>query len=135
MGLDSFRCACHALVMRYACLGMAAVFVLFTYWQFNDLEQYQTQLWQGWVVTYVLCVIVSLVSYWKAMPRWFYRSVAIIVLACATFWSLGIEWEKTVLFNKNNPSGNETGGLFIIAIWFGILAWRHASLGCACKKA
>ncbi len=114
---------------------MAAVFVLFTYWQFNDLEQYQTQLWQGWVVTYVLCVIVSLLSYWKAMPRWFYLSVTIIVLACAAFWSLGIEWGETILYNDKNPSGNETGGLFIIAIWFGILAWRHASLGCACKKA
>lgn len=124
----------HNAPMRYACLIMAAVFVLFTYWQFNDLKQYQTQLWQGWVVTYGLCVLVSLISYWRALPRWFYLSVAIITLSVAIYWSLGIEWEKTVLYNKDNPSGNESGGLLVIAIWFGVLAWKHASLGCSCKK-
>ena len=112
---------------------MGALFVLFTYWQFNDLKQYETELWYGWVATYGLCAVVSLLSYWKALPKWFYLAVALVALACAASWSLGIEWQKTVLYNETNPSGNETGGLLVVAIWFGILAWRHASLGCPCK--
>jgi hypothetical protein len=113
---------------------MGGLFVLFTYWQFNDLEQYETEWWQGWVLTYALCSVVSLVSWWKALPRWFYLSVSIVTLAVAAYWSLGIEWHKTVLYNETNPSGNESGGLFIIAVWFGVLACKHKSLGCACKK-
>ena len=121
--------------MRYACLVMGLLFVMFTYWQFNDLEQYDTEWWQGWVLTYSLCVVVSLLSVFKVLPRWFYWGTAVVALIVAGCWSLGIEWEKTVLYNETNPSGNESGGLLIIAAWFGVLAWRHASLGCSrCKK-
>ena len=120
--------------MRIACIILAVLFVLFTYWQFNDLEQYNTEWWQGWVLTYALCAVVSAISFWKALPRWFYAAVAIISLLIAAYWSLGIEWHKTVLYNETNPSGNESGGLLIIALWFGILAWKQKSLGCKCDK-
>lgn len=120
--------------MRYVCSFMAVLFVLFAYWQFNDLEQYDTEWWQGWVLTYSLCAIVSVVSSFKALPRWFYLSVSILMLVVALYWSLGIEWHKTVLYNESNPSGNESGGLIIIAIWFGLLTWKHESLGLRSKK-
>lgn len=108
---------------------MAVVFVQFTYLQFNDLKQYETRWWQGWVVTYGFCAVVSLAGFWKALPRWFYLTACVVALVCAAYWSLGIEWEKTILHNKNNPSGNETGGLLVIAIWMGVLTWKHSSLG------
>lgn len=120
--------------MRYACLVMAVVFSLFTYWQFNDLTQYNTDLWYGWVVAYALCVVVSLVSWWKALPRSFYLTGALLALGCALYRALAIEWEKTVLYNETNPSGNESGGLLIIALWWGILAWKQRSLGSPSKK-
>ncbi len=120
--------------MRYACLVMGILFVLFTYWQFNDLEQYNTEWWQGWVLTYALCAVVSVLGFWKALPKWFYAAVSIVSLLVAAYWSLGIEWHKTVLYNEENPSGNESGGLVIIAIWFCVLAWKHGSLGCKCDK-
>jgi len=56
------------------------------------------------------------------------------MLVVALYWSLGIEWHKTVLYNESNPSGNESGGLIIIAIWFGLLTWKHESLGLRSKK-
>ena len=113
---------------------MAAVFVQFTYWQFNDLTQYNTELWYCWVAVYGLCVIVSLVNLCKALPRMFYMVVSVIGLIAGLIRFRSIEWDHKILYNPDNPAGNETGGLFIIAIWFGILAWRHRSLGCPCKK-
>lgn len=110
--------------MRKTCLVMAVLFSLFTYWQFNDLEQYDTEWWQGWVLAYALCAIVSLVSFWKMLPRWCYVSACVLALGAAVYRSLSIEWEKTVLYNESNPSGNESGGLLIIGLWMGVLAWR-----------
>ncbi len=121
--------------MRYVCLLMTLVFVQFTRWQFNDLTQYNTELWYCWVIAYALCVLVSLGSFFRALPRMVYLGVSVIGLVAGLIRFRSIEWDHEILYNPNNPSGNETGGLFIIAIWFGILAWRHASLGCACKKA
>ena len=120
--------------MRCACLVMGILFVLFTYWQFNDLEQYDTEWWQGWVLTYALCSIISLVTWAKALPRWFYFSISMVALGVAVYWSLGIEWHKTVLYNETNPSGNESGGLIIIGVWFAVLAWQQKAVGCGSNK-
>lgn len=119
--------------MRYVCLIMAAVFVLFTYWQFNDLTQYKTELWHGWVVAYALSCVISLVSYKYALPRMIYFGVAVTALVSGLIRFQAIDWDHKILYNPDNPSGNETGGLLILAIWFGVLAWRHASLGSSPK--
>ena len=121
--------------MRYVCLVMAAIFALFTYFQFNDLTQYNTKLWYFWVIAYALCTLISLVSWRKALPRAVYTSVAVIALIAGLIRFQAIDWDHKILYNPNNPSGNETGGLLIIAIWFGILAWRSGSLGGKGKKA
>ncbi len=38
--------------MQIACYLATAIFALFTYWQFNDLEQYGTRYSYGWVLAY-----------------------------------------------------------------------------------
>ena len=58
--------------MRITCLVATVVFTLFTYLQFNDLNQYGTELWGGWVVLYGVVALVSLVSAFRSLPRWFY---------------------------------------------------------------
>lgn len=120
--------------MRYICPIMAALFVLCTYWQFNDLSQYNTELWYAWVIAYALCVIVSLICWWTKFPRWILWLGSAVAAGVAVVRSLDIEWQKTVLFNDGNPSGNETGGLLIIAGWLGFLAWKQSSLRCKCNK-
>lgn len=111
--------------MRYVCLFMGLLFCLFTYWQFNDLTQYNTELWYGWVIAYALCALISVISFWKVLPRGLYVGACLLALGAAAFRSLSIEWAKTVLYNESNPSGNESGGLLVIAIWMGILAWKR----------
>ena len=120
--------------MRYLCLLMAIVFVQFTYWQLNDLTQYNTELWYLWVATYGVCCLLSLASWWVALPRVLYAMISGVALIAAVIRLQSIEWDHTILFNPNNPAGNETGGLLVIAVWMGLLAWTQNSLGCPCKK-
>ena len=111
--------------MRIACFVMAAVFTLFTYWQFNDLGQYGTQFWEGWVAFYAAAAVISLVSALKPLPRPVLVGFAALA-GCAAIWrSLSIEWDKTVLYNETNPAGNESGGLLIVALWIAILAFKR----------
>lgn len=115
--------------MRYLCLIMTAVFALFTYWQFNDLKQYETELWYGWVAAYGLCALISLASYFKRLPVIVYISVVAVSLAAAVVRVQAVEWSHEILYNPNNPSGNETGGLLVVALWMGILAWGRKAKG------
>jgi hypothetical protein len=115
--------------MRITCLVATVIFTLFTYLQFNDLNQYGTELWGGWVVLYGIVALVSLISAFQALPRWFYLVGALATLGAAVYRATDIEWEKSVLFNETNPSGNETGGLLIVALWLGFLAWKRPRQG------
>jgi hypothetical protein len=49
-------------LMQIACYLATAIFGLFTYWQFDDLEQYGTQFWYGWVLAYGATALVALIS-------------------------------------------------------------------------
>jgi len=102
---------------------MALVFALFTYWQMNDLNQYKTEKWYLWVGAYALCSVISAASYFRRLPMMIYLSLAVAALVAAAVRLQGIEWEKAVLYNENNPSGNETGGLLVVAIWMILLIW------------
>jgi hypothetical protein len=48
--------------------------------QFNDLEQYGTELWIGWVLAYGVTAIVSLISAWGDLPRPLYIAGAALAL-------------------------------------------------------
>lgn len=120
--------------MRYVCILMGLMFCLFTYWQLNDLNQYETERWYLWVVAYAICAVVSLASYFKRLPLAVYAAIGAAALVAAIIRVQSIEWENTILYNKNNPSGNETGGLLIIVIWMGVLIATRKRLGCCCKK-
>ena len=118
----------HALAMRYVCLFMGLLFCLFTYWQTNDLGQYHTEKWYLWVAAYGLCALISIVSFFKCLPVALYIGMAVAALTAAVIRVQGVEWSKTILYNPDNPSGNETGGLLIVVIWMILLAgFRRAS--------
>lgn len=110
--------------MEIACYLAAAVFALFSYWQFNDLEQYGTTLWPLWVLAYGGVAIVSLVSARRALPRALYGAGALVAFVAAAIRSTDIEWHAEIFYNEQNPAGNETGGLLIVAVWLGWLALR-----------
>ena len=110
--------------MKIACIVAAVILAMFTYWQFNDLSQYGTSLWQGWVFVYGAAAIVSLVSAFKTLPTWLYLVAVVSCLAHAVVRGIHIQPERTILFNEDNPAGNETGGLILLTAWFGFLTWR-----------
>jgi len=115
----------HLDGMRYVSLVMALLFSLFTYWQLNDLNQYHTEKWYLWVGAYALCALISVVSFFMRLPVAIYLSMAAAALAAGVIRIQGVEWSKKVLYNTENPSGNETGGLLIVVIWMVILAFRR----------
>ena len=106
---------------------MTAVFAQFTYWQFNDMQQYHTELWYAWVFAYGLICVVSLLSWKKPLPRILYISLGSLAVIATLVRLQSIEWDGAILYNPNNPAGNETGGLLIIALWMGALAWKRVS--------
>jgi hypothetical protein len=110
--------------MKIACILAAVVLGVFTLWQFNDLSQYGTSLWQGWVLIYGAAALVSLISAFKALPTWFYLVAAVAFCAHAILRGIHIQPERTILFNEDNPAGNETGGLILLTAWFGFLTWQ-----------
>lgn len=114
--------------MRYVCLFMTLVFALFAYVQGNDLDQYNTQLWYVWIVFYGMCSALSLLSAFVALPRRIYVSFSLSFLVASFVRFTDVTPGKPLLFNENNPAGNEAGGLLVIAVWFGVLVWKHKSL-------
>ncbi len=110
--------------MRTACLLAALAFALFSYWQFNDLGQYGTQLWLGWALLYAITSAISLASVWKRLPRLLYWSAAVPTALAAALRSLEIQWSAGILNNPGNPAGNETGGLLVVALWLAFLGWN-----------
>ena len=115
--------------MRIACYLAAVVFGLFSYLQLNDLEQYGTRYWAGWVVTYGGTALVALVSAHRPLPRALYVGSAGCALLAAVIRSTSIDWNAGILYNEANPAGNETSGLVIVGLWFAILALRRGVVG------
>lgn len=62
--------------MKYLHLVVAAIFVLFAYWQLNDPD------WPKWVATYGFVAITALYHFFAKPPKWF----AAIGLIVATIW-------------------------------------------------
>ena len=121
-------------MMKVLCFIATSVFALFCYWQFNDLQQYGTQLWYFWVIGYGGVALTSLYSAWRPLPTALYLSGSAVALAGALMRFGDIQWDQTVFYNETNPAGNETGGLAIVALWLLFLGWKmgrrnHASTG------
>lgn len=101
------------------------MFGFFSYWQLNDLGQYGTQWWQGWLLTYACTAVLCAVTLGRRLPRWTYLTGAGLALAHAGLRFLAIQPDKTILYNPSNPAGNETGGLLIVCLWLvGIALWK-----------
>lgn len=112
--------------MKIFCGVGVVLFSLFSYWQLNDLGQYGTEWWQGWFLTYLLTAIVSGVSFFIILPRWVYAGCALLALGHAVLRSFSIQTEETILYNPDNPAGNETGGLIIVCLWFlALTLWKR----------
>lgn len=114
--------------MRSACIVMTVIFAQFSYFQKNDLDQFNTEIWYIWIAVYGLCSALSLLTYFTALPRKIYGLLSLTSLAGALVRLAGLTPGEDIFFNDHNPAGNEAGGLFVIALWFNILYWRHSSL-------
>ena len=115
--------------MRNACLLAFAVFSLFTYWQFNDLEQYGTELWFLWVLGYAAVAVVSLISSRRRLPRAPLIGGSVTAFIFGLFRIRAVDWDGVIFYNETNPAGNETGGLMIVTIWLLVLAMARSSTG------
>jgi hypothetical protein len=110
--------------VQVACYLAAAIFSLFTYWQFNDLEQYGTQFWYAWVLAYGATALIALLSARRDLPRPLYIGSAACAFVAAAIRFTSIDWNAKIFYNETNPAGNETGGLMIVGFWFAFLALR-----------
>ncbi|MBK1830280.1 transmembrane 220 family protein [Verrucomicrobiaceae bacterium R5-34] len=102
---------------------MTVVFALFTYWQLNDLDQYHTEKWYLWVAAYAVCALISLASFFRRLPVIVYIAMAVAAVSAAVIRVQGVDWSHKILYNPDNPSGNETGGLLFVTLWMIVLAW------------
>lgn len=110
------------MVRKYLLFSATAIFLLFAYWQFNDLEQYNTSLWYGWVVPYAVTALLSLGAAFRPLPRAVYLVLAIFATIGALIRASAINWDASVLYNETNPAGNEAGGLLVVGLWLFYLA-------------
>ncbi len=112
--------------MKYACFFAAVVFTLFTYWQFNDFEQYGTELWYGWVVLYGVTALLSLGAVFRPLSRMNYIILGVLAIVGALIRATSINWDAPIFYNESNPAGNESGGLLVVGLWLIILAYTQA---------
>ena len=112
-------------LMTSACLLAALVFALFAYLQLNDLQQSGTRFWLGWVSTYGLVALVSLLYPWRPPYRAMFIAAAAVAVAAAGWRLPAIDTGSRIFANASNPAGNETGGLLIVALWLAWLAWHR----------
>jgi len=99
------------------------MFSFFAYWQLNDLAQYGTQWWQGWFLTYALTALLCLLSIFLKFPKWLYWSAAAVAIIHALIRAIAIQPENKILYNPENPAGNETGGLIVVCIWLIVISF------------
>ena len=100
----------------------AVLFSLFAYWQLNDLAQYGNPWWSGWLLTYAFTAVLCLVSFFVLLPRWVCWGAAVIAIVHAVIRSSAIQPENKILYNPDNPAGNETGGLIVVCIWLVLIS-------------
>ena len=120
---------CEGFGVKVACFVAGVLFLLFAYWQVNDLGQYGTTLWPGWVMLYGFTALLSFWTVRRDAPRWVYAALTVGCVVNAVYRFTAIQWEGRILYNENNPAGNETGGLIIVALWAGFLWWKVPSMG------
>lgn len=109
--------------MKYACFFAAVVFSLFTYWQFNDYEQYGTKLWYGWVIIYGVTALLSMGAIFRPLSRLSYMVLGLLAITGALIRAAFINWDKPIFYNEANPAGNEAGGLLVVGLWLMCLAY------------
>ncbi len=119
--------------MKIACLIFGTLFLYFTFLQHNDATQYKNGDWWSWVIIYLTT---AAISYYRA-----FRPLASSLLWGTTGFALGafvfrmqdefgnFAFEKFAgrwLYDSTGTEmvqqTNEAGGLFIVALWLGILA-------------
>ncbi len=99
------------------------MFSFFAYLQLNDLAQYGTQWWHGWLLTYAITALICLITCFTPLPRALYWIAAGLAIIHALVRATAIQPENKILYNPDNPAGNETGGLIVVCIWLVILSF------------
>lgn len=119
--------------MKITCITLGTIFLIFTYLQHNDATQYKNGDWWSWVIIYLGT---AALSFTRA-----FRPVSNSLLWAAMGFALGgfvfrmqdefgnFAFEKFAgrwLYDSTGTEmvqqTNEAGGLFIVALWLGILA-------------
>jgi hypothetical protein len=118
--------------MRIAHAGMAALFLLGAGVQVNDPDPL------AWIVIYLAAAVLSGLA---ARPVTLLRWVPAVVGGIAVVWGLSLAarvpefgiygrmfdaWEMA---SVTIEEAREASGLFIIAAWMGVLAWRRRRPG------
>lgn len=113
--------------MRIASLLMTALFLLGAGVQFNDPDPW------GWIAIYLAAAGVSAAfGLGRRVPRW--APLALVALAVAWGVALAVRVPELGIYGRmfdawemasvTVEEAREASGLFIIAAWMAVLAWR-----------
>jgi len=107
------------------------LFLLFSYWQLNDKEQYITNYWYLWFGLYSLLASMAWFEAEYALEtnkrfisakNYIYLSVAALLIALIRIWQIDYQ-AKAFFFDKESPAVNEAGGLLLISMWLLIVSF------------
>ncbi len=100
--------------MRNAFFGFwIMVFLLFMYWQFNDVDPFL------WVPIYLLASVMNFTVLWRPWPKGMYLFVALCYLVAAVMYWPGVYegiGDKLEMKTENQEYARESLGLGICAL-------------------
>ncbi len=120
------------LRMKYVKGFVAAFFILVTYWQFNDAEQYGNHDFIFWVIFYLATSGITIITIFRKLPSWLLPTALGFCLGATLFRiqdGVG-NFDTSAIFraeavpakmNATTQMPNEAGGLLLVATWFIIL--------------
>ena len=121
--------------MRIACYILTVLFALFAFWQINDATQYGNHDNWFWLLLYAATAVISFLYARRPLPLALLTAgIGFSIGAClfrlqdavGNFDLMGI-FRATAIPEKMTVATqqpNEAGGLLVVALWLGILAWH-----------
>jgi len=110
------------MFMKVVCLIFSLLFACFSYWQLNDMTEYQSGKLPTilWVLGYAATAMISFLCIFRQLPTKFFALLILLTATLAAFRFPQIPWEsgKNPLFHPDNPAANETGGFLVLCSWF-----------------
>jgi hypothetical protein len=121
--------------MKIASYIIAPLLLLFTYWQINDATQYNNHDNWFWIIYYAAAAAITFLNVVRPLPfSFFCGAIGFSLGAClfrlqdavGNFDFAGIFRATAVpaQMNATTQQPNEAGGLLLVAVWLGVLAWN-----------